>query len=101
NSTIGYEDFTSIIGNVDRSITYPIALEGNTEGAYTNFFTVWVDWNHNGTCEPSEMFEIGSIYNSTGTDGQQATGEITVPADAVIGVTRMRVIKNYNSSPTD
>lgn len=101
NSTIGYEDFTSIVGNVDRTTTYPIALEGNTAGAYINYFTVWVDWNHNGTFESSEMYQIGSIFNSTGTDGQQATGEITVPADAVIGVTRMRVIKNYNSSPTD
>lgn len=101
NSNVGYEDFTAIVGNVNQTVTYPIALEGNTEGAFTNYFTVWVDWNQNGTFESSEMYEIGTIYDSTGTDGQQATGEITVPADAVIGETRMRVIKNFGSSPTD
>lgn len=75
NSTVGYEDFTAIVGNVDRTVTYPIALEGNTAGAWTNYFTVWVDWNQNGTFETSEMYEIGSIYDSTvqTVSRQQAT----------------------------
>jgi hypothetical protein len=100
-STLAYEDFTSIEGNMMQSVGYPIALEGNTAGNFTTYFTVWVDWNQNGTFEASEMTEVGSITNSTGTDGQQATGTINVPVDAAVGATRMRVIKNFNTSPTD
>lgn len=101
-STEALEDFTSLTANLALEGNTPIALEGNTNGAYENFFTVWIDWNQNGDWnDEGEMFEIGSINNSTGTDGQQATGAITVPTDALLGTTKMRVIKNRGSSPTD
>lgn len=100
-STLGYEDFTAIVGEVEGGETYSFAAEGNTAGSFTNYFTVWIDWNHNGEFEASEMYEIGSINNSNGTDGQQATADIAVPADAVAGETRMRVRKNFNSSLTN
>jgi hypothetical protein len=101
NSTIKHEDFTSVEGNVELGETYDIALEGFTGGNYTNAFTVWIDWNQNGTFEATEMYPIGTIVNSTGTDGKQALGSITVPAYATEGSTRMRVIKNFSSSPTN
>lgn len=101
NSTEEYEDFTHIEGHMAPGESYDIALEGNTDGPYTNHFTVWVDWDGNGRFDSYEMYEIGSIANSTGTDGQQATATIEVPADAVEGVTMMRVIKAYGSSPID
>src|SRR5690625_7423592 len=47
------------------------------------------------------MFEIGTISNSTGTDGQLAICNISVPVDALTGATRMRVVKAFGSSPTD
>jgi len=101
-STEALEDFTHIQGEVSRRATYQIAVEGNTAGTRTNYFTVWIDWNQNGEwTDEGEMIEIGAITNSTGTDGQQATADITVPNNAYIGETTMRVIKNYNASPTD
>ncbi len=100
-STLPYEDYTSVEGNMMQGVSYPIALEGNTAGNFTNYFTVWVDWNQNGIFETTEMIEIGTISNSTGTDGQQAVGNINVPVDALTGATRMRVVKAYGSSPTD
>src|SRR5690554_1333832 len=101
SSTDVYEDFTAIVAHVEGGETYSFSAEGDTSGNYENFFTVWVDWNHNGEFEATEMYEIGSIEDSDGTDGQQATMDIVVPADAVAGDTRMRVIKNYNSSRTN
>jgi len=96
------ENFTDQIVEVEQNDSYAIALEGNTGGGFDNFFTVFVDWNQNGSLDDaSEVYEIGSITNSTGTDGQQATGTIEVPVDAMLGETRMRVYKNYNSSVTD
>ncbi|WP_157418046.1 GEVED domain-containing protein [Aequorivita capsosiphonis] len=97
----GYEDFTAIVAEVEAEETYSFTAEGNTGGSFTNFFTVWIDWNQNGEFEEVEMYEIGSIEDSDGTDGQQATSDIVVPADAIAGETRMRIIKNYGSSRTN
>ncbi|MBF6608804.1 MAG: choice-of-anchor J domain-containing protein [Flavobacterium sp.] len=101
NSEI-YIDYTSMVVNMTAGESYPIALEGFTDGNFENFFSVFIDWNQNGNFDDAgESYEIGSITNSTGTDGIQATGTIAVPADALAGNTRMRVIKNYDESPTD
>lgn len=75
-----------------------IAVEGNTDGSYTTYVSAYVDWNHNGSFDAGEGYEIGSITNSTGTDGKQAVGTIVVPASALLGHTRMRVLKRYSSS---
>lgn len=102
SSTDSYEDFTDIVAEVEGGETYSFAAEGDTAGtSYTNYFTAWIDWNHNGTFETEEMYEIGSITGSTGSDGQQATMDILVPADAAPGETRMRVRKNYGTSYTN
>ncbi|MGB6084109.1 GEVED domain-containing protein [Moheibacter sp.] len=96
------EYFLDIEGTVNQGGSYPIALEGNTGGNYINYFTVFIDWNQDGDFnDANETYPIGSISNSTGADGQQATGTIEVPADATIGQTRMRVVKNYDVSPTN
>ncbi len=97
----GYIDYTSITAAMSPGESYPIALEGFTGGDYVNFFSVYIDWNQNGSFnDPGETYEIGSIENSSGDDGQQATGTITVPADALSGSTRMRVIKNFGAFAT-
>jgi len=102
NGSPALEDFTAIEGHVAAGESYDVALEGNTAGNYTTYFTIFVDWNQDGDLtDDGEMYEIGSITNSTGTDGQQATGSIAVPADAMEGATLMRVVKNYNVSPTN
>lgn len=100
-SSDGYEDFTAIVAELEADEIYTFSAEGNTGGPYVNFFTVWIDWNQNGEFDAAEMYEIGSIDTSDGTDGQQATNDIVVPADAMAGETRMRVIKNYGSSRTN
>src|SRR5690606_2222932 len=50
--------------------------------------------------DPEESYDIGEIYNSTGTDGKTATGTIDVPDFALSGSTRMRVVKKYSSYPS-
>ena len=99
NGSPAHEDFTAIIGNMEEGETYTIALEGNTNGGFTCSFTVFIDWNQDGILDNNtERFEIGTIVGSTGEDGQQATGTITVPAGAVEGPTRMRVMKRFGST---
>jgi len=96
----GFENFESIQTDVEQGDTYEILFEGNTNGNYTNYYTVFVDWNQNGYLnEAGEVFEIGTITNSTGTDDQQLIGNIQIPVNAQLGLTKMRVIKNRDNSP--
>src|SRR5690554_4616613 len=102
SSEPGYEDFTSMVVNVDAGTSPTITLEGYTGGNFTNHFTVFIDWNQNGILDDAgEVYPIGSIYGSTGTDGINTSGPIAVPVNALAGNTRMRIIKNYSVSPTN
>jgi hypothetical protein len=84
----------------DEEETYPLILEGNTNGNHTDTFTVFIDWNKNGNfTDEGEMYLAGSIVNSTGTDGQQAITNITIPLGST-GNKRMRVIKQRTSTET-
>lgn len=95
-----HEDFTSIVGEMEEGETYTITLEGNTSGNFTNRFAVFIDWNQNGVLDDvGEVFEITNLLvNSTGVDGKQVTGTITVPAGAMVGETRMRIKKMFGSA---
>lgn len=102
--TPSYQSFVSIKGSVEQSRSYPISVNGNSDGAtFSNFYVVFIDWNQNGT-----LNDAGEVYFSNGSltltgssgTGTPATGSITVPAGAKLGDTRMRVKKAYYSSAT-
>lgn len=96
DETIVHEDFTALVADVNRGENYPTILEGHTWGDYRYYFTIFIDWNQNGSfLDDGEWHEAGFIDNSNGADGIQALSSITVPSDAVLGLTRMRVFKNY------
>ncbi|MEZ0005326.1 hypothetical protein ABH942_000677 [Flavobacterium sp. 28YEA47A] len=97
-SSPAYENFTSIVGNVQVGNTYPIRLKGNTNGSYSGYFKIYIDWNNNGTFEDSEGQSLGYLTNSTGEDTVELNAEITVPATATLGNVRMRIMKKYQSS---
>lgn len=100
-----HEFFLDKIAQVNREGTFPIKLQGNTDGtAYTNKFIVFIDWNQDG-----DFLDAGETYfdtaattisvtASTGVDGQEAIGNIVVPANALLGNTRMRIKKNFGAT---
>lgn len=93
-----HQDFTAITGTVNPEGVYPIAVEGNTDGAFTTAIMAYIDWNQNGTFDADERYQVGTLTGSTGADGTQAVGSITVPAGALPGNTRMRVQKKYTGT---
>lgn len=99
NGTPYLEDFTDIEGEVTRGQEYTFALEGNTNGNYTHFSSVWIDWNQNGEYEEDEIYVIGPLSDSTGEDGKTATIVIEVPEDAELGTTTFRVAKIWDVIP--
>ena len=97
NGSPGHEYFLDLDASLDEEETYPIILEGNTNGNFTNTFTVFIDWNDNGNLDDAgEVYFAGSITNSTGIDNQEAITEITIPYGSS-GTKRMRVIKHRTS----
>ncbi|SDX36165.1 GEVED domain-containing protein [Aequorivita viscosa] len=102
-SSPGYEDFTSLTpAEISVGDSPSITLKGNADGPYGNFYTVFIDWNQNGILDDAgEMYQLGYIVGSTGTDNISLTGVIAVPPTALAGNTRMRVIKDYYYEPGD
>src|SRR5690606_115516 len=101
NNTSGssnYTDYTSISGIVTPGVSYQFSGTVGLSNVYDETITVFIDWDQSGTFESTERYTIGSFCNSNGCI---LTSDIDVPATAVPGETRMRVILQYNSNITD
>src|SRR5690606_8172933 len=88
-------DFTDMVANVERGGTYPMIIEIEADPGFPDdnvFF--FIDWNQNGTLD--DAGEVYEVIMHTGTSGEY-TVDVTVPTDAVIGETRLRVGIAYNS----
>ncbi|RXR20891.1 T9SS type A sorting domain-containing protein [Flavobacterium amnicola] len=91
----GYGNFTSLVANLpygSNTITYSAGFTGS---AYTEFWSVWIDYNKNGTFETTEQVVSGSSSSSA-----NLSTTFTVPTTALAGTTRMRVSMKYNAAPT-
>ncbi|MBW7840120.1 MAG: putative Ig domain-containing protein, partial [Chitinophagaceae bacterium] len=96
NSSSGYENFCDK-ASVNQGGTYLISVKGNisSQGA-TDYYTVFIDWDQNGNFNgANERYNIGSSTSSNTV----ITGNIAVPTGAHLGLTKMRVIKNFNEYP--
>lgn len=89
-ATGGYSDYTNITTTVELGESYPLSVKVNTDGNFTTYTRVWIDWNRNGTFDATELYETGSATNvANGLTSNPLT--VNVPTDAVIGNVRMRV----------
>ncbi|OXA83210.1 peptidase M4 [Flavobacterium columnare] len=91
----GYGNFTSKIAPLpygSNTITFSAGFAGNS---YTEYWSVWIDYNKNGTFESTEKVTTGSSSSSG-----NLTGTFTVPTTALAGETRMRVQMKYGSTST-
>ncbi|WP_075341436.1 GEVED domain-containing protein [Tenacibaculum agarivorans] len=92
----GYGDFTSQVGTLQRGASSSMIVSAGFSGqAYTEFWSVWIDFNQNGTFEGSERVVFGS---SSSANNLSAT--VNVPSSARLGRTRMRVSMKYNAEQT-
>jgi hypothetical protein len=95
-------DKTDTIVDITPDETYTIAVEGDTKGDFNTDIVAFVDWNQNEVLDDEgEIYEIGTLTNSTGDDGISVSMDITVPSDAVQGTTRIRITKTYTDEEGD
>jgi len=92
----GYGDYTALSTDLTAGNAATIALTpGFTGTSYTEYWRVFIDFNHNGV-----FTDAGE-----GLGGGSGTGTVnktfTVPATATNGATRMRIIMHYGSARTN
>lgn len=94
----GYSDYTNISTDVNQESSYDLTVNMNTDGNFLCVSTVWVDWNQNCVFDANEMYDLGSAVNVTNGPSGNSPLSVTVPADAMLGNTTMRVTTKYNSA---
>jgi len=92
-STSGYGNYTATnFTNLQTGNSYAFQFTGWMPNStpYTDYGKVWVDFNQNGEFTDSgEEVDLGSF---TYVGNQVFAGNISVPAGALLGTTRMRVL---------
>jgi len=85
-STGGYEDFSSVTGNVTQGLTYPFSASFTGTSYDSDQVIVWIDFNQDG-----DFTDVGEQVLITTPAKSPWTGNITIPAGALTGTTKMRV----------
>ncbi len=98
-----YQDFTAITTSIERGLDYDISVDVNTNGDFFYVNKVWIDWNQNCSfSDPGEEYDLGSASNGVNIPTGNSPLSISVPMDAVLGSTTMRVgMKNTNGVAND
>ncbi|NNC84430.1 MAG: T9SS type A sorting domain-containing protein [Bacteroidia bacterium] len=96
SGTSGYTDYTSLSTNLGQSSTYSFSLTNGTGSTYACGIAVWIDFNQDGDFLDTNENVISQASSSTATK----TGNITIPATATPGNTRMRVSLKRGGTPT-
>ncbi len=89
-----YGDYTSLSTNVARGATVPLSLSHRFSWlTFDEYIRVWVDWNQDGDFADSGETEISRISTAPpqGTLLVNVNMNVTVPAGASLGNTRMRI----------
>lgn len=92
----GYGDYTGVSTDLMQGANYTLSLTPGYSGStYDEMFRVWIDFNQNEVFEDSE-----EIFVTTEFVSETTTSNITVPSDASLGITRMRVMMAYEATPS-
>lgn len=96
NNTTGgdnaYEDYTAQSTLLAQGGSYTLSITSGTYGE--DYYAAWIDFNADTIFQSSE--KIGEFEGTT--PGELITLPFTVPADATLGTTRLRVRGAYNAA---
>ncbi len=97
----GYSDYTSINTNAVKGSNYNLSVRVNTDGNYWVYAIAWIDWNQDYDFDDAgELYQLGNVRNSSNGLTNLCPLIISVPVNAVVGKTRMRIAAKYNSYPS-
>ena len=95
-----FSDFTDETASLVQGVSTPVALTASfSYFTYSEYWRIWIDYNHDGIFNtPAEMAYEGIAQRpQDGTPFQVLNGSISVPASALPGPARARVIMRRNA----
>ncbi len=95
-----FSDFSAETVQLVQESSTPVALTASfSYSTYDEYWRIWIDFNHNGLFEtPGEVACEGiSARPQDGTPFKVFNGNIVVPASALVGPARARVIMRRNA----
>ncbi len=100
--TNGYANYTYLsnsvmLGTANNSVSVTL---GNNTGPGA-FATIWIDYNKDGIFQTTERVFNSQAFNTGFGSPMIASGNISIPATASTGTTRMRVIISQSSNLTN
>ncbi|WP_210516752.1 M4 family metallopeptidase [Hymenobacter terricola] len=94
----GYYNGTALSTSVAAGSAQTISFSAGFVGtAYSEYFKVYIDYNHNGVFTDAGELVVSAAASTAATT---RTGSFTVPASAKSGATRLRVVMSDNSATT-
>ncbi|HLV15044.1 MAG TPA: zinc-dependent metalloprotease, partial [Xanthomarina sp.] len=92
----GYSDYTTMSTDVNRDSSYNLTVNANSDGNYQVITYAWIDWNQNCSFDdPGEQYNLGTSGNINNQPTTNSPLSITVPTNAVLGSTTMRITTKY------
>jgi len=90
--TTGYSFYSDLGINFTQDVAYNMTIAPGYSGTvYTEYLKAWIDFDQNGSFEADEViFDTPDKVNTATTLG------FAIPVDATPGLTRMRVMINFN-----
>lgn len=89
-----YTDYTSLVGTMVPGQSYPVTLGASVSWSFSPlYFRVFIDWNRDGTFQAATETAYSGNLPTGPISAVDAllNGNISVPATASLGATRMRV----------
>ncbi len=92
----GYGDFTGMpTTQLARGASYPITITPGFAGQRLfEYHRAWIDFNQDGVFQSAEQ-----IFDPGGVSRSPVSGSITIPDDAALGKTRLRVAMKFLDPP--
>lgn len=98
-----YTDYTSVspVANIAPSVSYTVSISSDFPPgysyAYTCYANMFIDFNRDGDFDDAGELVFGGTTNSSNT----ISGTMNVPANALAGLTRMRVVLRESGSQSN
>ena len=96
-----YEDFTSTHSTtVQRNTTRSLSVSVDTDGFYAVHVIAWFDWNQDFDFDDEgERYDLGAAVDVSDGATDLSPLAITIPSNATIGVTRLRISAKFGLDP--
>jgi hypothetical protein len=94
-----YSDFTNVSATLSAGVTHPITINmGFSYLTFNEYVRIWIDYDKDNVFETSEVAYEG-IFNAPtlGVTSGVLMGNLTIPANATLGTTRMRICMKRGS----